>query len=288
MEVILGKTAGFCGGVKRAVEETKKELEKKAPLYCLGDLVHNKEVMEELTKKGLTVIQDIKQANDKVIMRAHGVSKQIYEQAKQKKIQVIDLTCPKVLHIHEQAEYYAQKQYYLFYIGEKGHPESIGTESFCGKHYSLIETEKDILQAIEQFKESKLTKVFIFSQTTFHLEKFHFYCKQLKEKIELFGYPNLVLKIENTICDATRFRQEETSSLAKQVNTMIILGGKHSSNTNKLYEIAKQQCSNVIYIEKVTELTKKSFSKQGTIGVMAGASTSRESIENLLKQMREK
>ena len=142
MEIIIGKTAGFCFGVKNAVENTMKELEKKEETYCLGELVHNKQVTEELILKGAKFIDDIYEAKNKVIIRAHGVTKEIYENAEKLNLRIKDLTCPKVLKIHSIAEEYSNKDYFIFLIGQKEHPETIGTASFCTSGCSFCPIKK--------------------------------------------------------------------------------------------------------------------------------------------------
>ena len=173
MKIEIGKTAGFCYGVKRAVEETKKELDKNKRIDCLGELVHNKQVIEKLEKAGMNIIDEIEQATNKVIIRAHGVPKETMEKAKTKDIEIIDLTCPKVLKIHEIAEKYAKQGYYIFLLGSKKHPENIGTISYCGKNSSIIENEEEALKELEKFEKSGLKKLLVISQTTYSLEKFY-------------------------------------------------------------------------------------------------------------------
>lgn len=280
MEVIIGKTAGFCFGVKNAVTKTLEEIEKQGEIYCLGELVHNNQVTEDLSSKGVKFIDDIEDAENNVIIRSHGVQKEIYEKAKNLKLKLVDLTCPKVLHIHKIAEEYAQKGYYIFVIGKKEHPEMIGTVSFCGKNYYVIQNEDEVINAIDNFKKSNIDKALIISQTTFSLEKFKAIVEKLQANIEIEN-----LEIKNTICNATRERQEETKEIAKQVDIMIIIGGKHSSNSNKLNELAKKYCKNVIFVETAEEIDIKNIEKTAKIGVMAGASTPEESIKKVVEKI---
>ena len=146
MEIIVGKTAGFCYGVKRAVEGAKEIVNnQKEKIYCLGEIVHNRQVVEELENEGITFIENIEEAKNKVIIRAHGVPKNVYEKAKELKIELIDYTCPNVLKIHDIANEYSKKGYYIFLCGSKNHPENIGTISYCGEYLSVIEKERKIL-----------------------------------------------------------------------------------------------------------------------------------------------
>lgn len=279
MEIIIGKTAGFCYGVKRAVEGSLKETSDKQ-IYCLGELVHNKQVMKEIEKQGIKLIEDINEVpnNSKVIIRAHGVVKEIYEIAKEKNIELVDYTCPNVLKIHEVASKYKNENYYIFVIGNKTHPETIGTISYCGNNYSCIETEDDINDSIESLKESKIKDLLLIVQTTFSEAKF----KLIKEKIkETINDINIVVK--NTICAATSTRQKETENLSKEVDCMIIIGGKNSSNTKKLYELAEKNCQKAIAIETKEELNKEELLKYKKIGIMAGASTPKKNIDEVVE-----
>lgn len=279
MEIIIGKTAGFCYGVKRAVEGSLKETSDKQ-IYCLGELVHNKQVMNEIEKQGIKLIEDINEVpnNSKVIIRAHGVVKEIYEIAKEKNIELVDYTCPNVLKIHEVASKYKKENYYIFVIGNKTHPETIGTISYCGNNYSCIETVDDINDSIERLKASKIKDLLLIVQTTFSEAKF----KLIKEKIEeTINGINIVVK--NTICAATSTRQKETENLSKEVDCMIIIGGKNSSNTKKLYELAEKNCQKAIAIETKEELNKEELLKYKKIGIMAGASTPKKNIDEVVE-----
>ena len=283
MEVVLGKTAGFCYGVKNAVEGAKKELENaKEKVYCLGEIVHNKQVVDELKKNGMVFIENIEDAKGKTIIRAHGVKKEVYDVAKKNNIELKDYTCPNVLKIHEIAEEYANDGYYIFLCGSKVHPENIGTISFCGENVSAIETEDDIDYAIEELKKSGIEKLLLILQTTFSVEKFHKIEKILKVKLP----SNINFKIKNTICRATELRQKETNDISKDADYMIIIGGKNSSNTRKLFEIGKQNCKNCICIETAKELPIEEIKKYEKVGVMAGASTPKELIEDVLNKLK--
>lgn len=277
MKIIVGKTAGTCYGVQRAIDEAMKELDKKGKLYCLGELVHNKQVTENLTKQGMTFIDNIEEAKNTVVIRAHGEPKSTYEKAKKMDVRIIDLTCPNVLKIHEIVEKFVLNDYYIFITGKNDHPETIGIVGFCNNKMFVIESEDDIEKGIEQFKKSNLDKALLVSQTTFNLEKFNKIGKILKTKL------NNQLEIINTICSATRLRQEETNELSKQVDVMIIIGGKHSSNTNKLYDIAKENCKKVYFIETEKELNLELLKNEKNVGIMAGASTPKKSIKKVIE-----
>ena len=286
MEIQVGKTSGFCFGVRNAVDKTneilKKEQNKK--IYCLGELVHNKTIVNQLKKDGLIFIDTIEQAEDTTIIRAHGVEKKVYEIAKKKNIDLIDLTCPSVLRIHKIAEEYALENYYIFLIGKKEHPEIIGTYSFCGENASIISEIEDVDNAINNLKKSNLNKLLIIVQTTYSTKVFDEIVKEIQEKIP----QNISIEVKNTICRATELRQEETKKISKEVDLMIIIGGKNSSNTNKLYEIAQKECKNTIFIENSEELDKEKILKFEKIGIMAGASTPQKSIDEVIKLLEQK
>ena len=282
MKIIIGKTSGFCGGVQNAVIKTEKELNNnKSDIYCLGEIVHNKQVIENLKRQGLKVIENIEDAKGKTIIRAHGVPKEIYNKAKEQNIELVDLTCPKVVKIHDIAEEYANKGYFVILVGVEEHPETIGTISFCGNDHYLIRNINDIKFAIEKIKNSGIKKVLVISQTTYSLVKFNNIIEKLKENLE----NDYELEIKNTICSATKMRQEETEELSKIVDFMIIVGGKNSSNTKKLYEISKTNCSNVILVETADEINFDNIKKYETIGIMAGASTPKESVEEIKNKL---
>jgi len=283
MEIIIGKTAGFCFGVENAVNKTKEQLKNKKNIFCLGELVHNKQVTEELENEGLIFIDDISDSKKDVIIRAHGEKKETYDKANKLNLNVIDLTCPKVTKIHKIAEEYANKGYYILLIGKSNHPEVIGTLSYCGENCDIIEEKSEIEQKLEKIYKSENKKILIISQTTFSLEKFNKIVLLIQEKLK----DNIEIEIKKTICDATRLRQEETKELSLKVDAMIIIGGRHSSNTNKLYEIAKANCSNSILIESSIELDKEEMEKYKKVGIMAGASTPKKSIESVVEMLNE-
>lgn len=282
MEIILGKTSGFCYGVRNAVQKVEEKLKEYNELYCLGELIHNGQVIKKLEKSGLKLVEELDEAKGKVIIRAHGISKEIYNKAKRLNIEVFDYTCPNVLKIHRIAEEYESKGYYIFLIGGKTHPESLGTISFCGKDSYLIEREGDIDEAIKSFKKSNIKKLLIIVQTTFSLEKFNNYVEQIKQKLD----EDIEIQVKNTICSATKIRQEETCEISKKVQYMIIIGGKNSSNTKKLYDIAKENCKNTIIVETKDELDIKAIKKFEKIGIMAGASTPDYSINEIIEKIR--
>lgn len=273
MEIIIGKNAGFCYGVQRAVNNALEEV-KKNKTYCLGEIVHNQNVINKLENSGLCFINTIEQAKGNTIIRAHGVPKDIYEKAEKINIKLIDLTCPSVLKIQNLADEYSNKGYFIIIVGKANHPEVIGIESRAGSEYSIIDNKSDLSKLLNKINNKK--KILLISQTTHSSKKFDEIVKELKNSIN----HDVVLEIKKTICPSTEIRQKETEEIAKKVDLMIIIGDKRSSNTNKLYEIACKFCNKVIFISNENELDLKSIKDIDSIGIMAGASTP---IEDIIK-----
>ncbi len=281
MEIIIGKTGGFCHGVKNAVDKATEEIEvSKKTVYCLGELVHNKHVTKKLEEKGLIFIENIEEAKGKTIIRAHGVTKETYAKAQKLNIELKDLTCPKVLKIHDLVEEYSKNGYYIFLVGIKNHPETIGTYSFAGKNSSIIENICDLEQAVTKMREAKINMALLITQTTFNLRKFEEISQTLKQMLD---EESIELKVINTICLSTELRQKETEELSKQVDLMLIIGGRNSSNTNKLYDISFKNCKKVIFAESIEDIKLDIIKSVNKIGVMAGASTPKESIDSIIK-----
>ena len=287
MKIKIGKTAGFCYGVERAVEGAKGVVEKtNKKIYCLGEIVHNREVVKDLENRGIEFIEspeEVKELNSLTIIRAHGIPKDIYDVCKKRNIEIADYTCPNVLRIHDIAREHAEQGYYIVLVGSRKHPENIGTISFCGKKMSVIEGLEDIPKVIEEIERGGKNKCLVIAQTTYHLEKF----KKIEEELKKNLSSNIDLKVQNTICMATELRQKETKELSKEVDKMIIIGGKNSSNTKKLYEVATKYCNSAICIETAEELKNEDLKKIETIGIMAGASTPKQSIEEVVKKAQE-
>ncbi|MBR2743917.1 MAG: 4-hydroxy-3-methylbut-2-enyl diphosphate reductase [Clostridia bacterium] len=285
MEIIVGKTAGFCYGVKNAVDNASIELEKNGKICCLGEIVHNSNVVESLKSKGLIIIDDLSQNEDnlKTVIRAHGVSKKVYDNAKNQGIELVDLTCPNVLKIHKIVSEHVQKGFFVFVIGNKNHPETIGTIGFCNDNYAVIENEDDINKSIDVINELGVKDLLIVVQTTFSVEKFEKYTNSIRDMAES---NNVNVVIINTICNATKIRQDETDKISKQVDYMIIIGGKNSSNTKKLYEIALKNCEKTICVEDAEEINIGSIKSCKRVGIMAGASTPQSSIDEVIELLK--
>lgn len=287
MEVILGKLAGFCNGVRNAVEKTEELLKNRDKIYCLGELAHNKQVIKDLENDGLIIVDDLNEVpnNSEVIFRAHGVTKSVYQLAKEKNLTVYDYSCVRVIKLHEDVENMNNNGYYIFLFGDNNHPEVIGTKSFANsEEITVLKDLKEVDSAINNFKNSNLNKLYICAQTTFSLKKFDEFVSIVEEKLKK-NNNDIDIKINKSICEATEIRQMETENLAKEVDFMVIIGGKNSSNTIKLYEISKKNCKRAIHIETKEELENVDFSKVSKVGVMAGASTPKKSINEVIEYL---
>lgn len=284
MEVIVGKYAGFCGGVKLAVQKTDEAVTKNKNIYCLGDIVHNKQVIENLEAKGLKIVYDINDVpnGSKMIIRSHGESKKIYELAKEKNLEIIDTTCGNVKLLHNKVER-ASKDSFIIVIGEKGHAETVSHIGFAGENSCVIEDEEDILDAYMKFEDTDLHKVYVVAQTTFSMEKF--------DKLEKEIYTNFVeadVVVDKTICNATETKQNECEAMSKEVDCMIVVGGKSSANTRKLVDISEKNCKKVYFIQTVKDIENEKFDDIKKVGIMAGASTPKYIIDEIKDYMEKK
>ena len=282
MEVKVAKSAGFCFGVKRAVEQAYQQLERSdKPIYTYGPIIHNEEVVRDLEEKGVKVIgseEELRAIHDAVVViRSHGVGKHIYEIMEENGIEIIDATCPFVKKIHRIAVEQNEAGRRLIIIGNETHPEVEGIKGWGNEHTLVVETPEqvDTLPILEG------EKLCIVSQTTFNYNKF----QDLVEKISETRYDILVL---NTICNATQERQVEAKRIASEVDAMIVIGGKSSSNTQKLYEICRRECKNTYYIQTLGDLDPDCVNSVRSVGITAGASTPNHIIEEVHTNVRVK
>ncbi len=262
MEIILAKTAGFCFGVQRAIDETLKTAETKKVL-TYGSLIHNKIVAEDLRRKGIKIIENLNNIeNETVILRSHGVPPEIYELLKSKDIEYKDCTCPYVKKIHNIVEQKYNENFKIIILGDREHPEIIGINGYTNYTSIIISNCAEI--ASVDFDNTK--KYVVVSQTTFNVDNFDLIISELSKK-------NLDLEIFNTICSATKDRQSECGEISKNVDFMLIIGDNNSSNTKKLLEISRKNCINSYLIESIGDLQLNIFSYGDKIGITAGAST---------------
>ena len=280
MEVRLAKTAGFCFGVRRAVDTVYEQVEQaEGPIYTYGPIVHNETVVQELEEKGVKVLnseEELKSlTSGTVIIRAHGVGEKVYELLKQQGVNLVDATCPFVKKIHRIARKEEANGRHILIIGNAKHPEVEGIRGWCEKPAYVVES----LEEAENFALSMGEKLCIVSQTTFNYNKF----EDIVEIISKKGYDIIVL---NTICSATEERQTEAREIAADVDAMIVIGGRHSSNTQKLFEICKKECENTYYIQSLDDLDLKTSQSIRCVGITAGASTPNKIIEEVQKHVR--
>ena len=284
MEVIVAKTAGFCFGVERAVNKVYEQIEKTSqPIYTYGPIIHNEEVVKDLEAKGVKLIADRKElealteGEGVIIIRSHGVSREVYEIAEKKGLTIVDATCPFVKKIHRLVERECAAGNQVVIIGNEQHPEVEGIKGWGDAHTAVIQTPEEV----EDFVPKAGAKLSIVSQTTFNYNNF----KELVEKFFKKGYDILVL---NTICNATQERQVEAKEIASKVDAMIVIGGKNSSNTQKLYEICLKECKHTYYIQTLGDFDPESVNSVRNVGITAGASTPKNIIEEVHANVRAK
>ena len=278
MQVTVAKSAGFCFGVQRAVDTVYEQVEKGIrPIYTYGPIIHNEVVVQDLEERGVQVLEgkeDLGQLTEgTVIIRSHGVGKEIYDLISAKGLNCVDATCPFVKKIHRTVEKESAAGRQIIIIGNDKHPEVEGIKGWC--HYPAL-----VIESAEQAEALDLpegTKVCIVSQTTFNYKKF----KDLVEILDKKRYDRIVV---NTICNATEERQTEARQIAGKVDAMIVIGGSHSSNTQKLFEICRKECENTYYIQTVHDLDLEVLRSTGLVGITAGASTPKKIIEEVQKR----
>ncbi len=275
MEITVAKSAGFCFGVQRAVDSVYKELEENSgKIYTFGPIIHNEQVVEDLNKRGIEVIDTVEQLKEikegTVVIRSHGVAKEIYDILEQKKLKMVDATCPFVKKIHNIVLDESNNGKTIIIIGNDNHPEVEGIKGWVNGEVIVINKEEQI----EKLSLPEQTKACIVSQTTFNHNKF----KYLVEIIRKKGYD---ITVVNTICNATHVRQVEAQKISSDVDGMIVIGGKNSSNTQKLYDICRNECENTFYVQTVKDLNLHELKSLKSIGITAGASTPKNIIEEV-------
>ena len=279
MEVILAESAGFCFGVKRAVEKVYEQAAIGKKIYTFGPIIHNEEVVKDLENKGVTVIETEEELTSltegTVVIRSHGVSKHICDLIAQSGLECVDATCPFVKRIHNIVEKESTAGKKIIIIGNAGHPEVEGIMGWSHTPASVIESAEEA----ENFNCKKDEMLCIVSQTTFNYNKF-------KDLVEIFQKKGYNVNVVNTICNATEERQTQAREIAARVDAMIVIGGKHSSNTRKLYEICKEKCANTYFIQTLDDLHLELPETAALVGITAGASTPNNIIEEVQNYVR--
>ena len=281
MKVELAKSAGFCFGVEKAVNTVYEEAKKNDEIvYTLGPIIHNEEVVKDMKRRGVEAV-NIEDLNSlpkgTVIIRSHGVSKDVYNFVKQSVHRVVDATCPFVKKIHAIVSVQSGKKKTVVIIGNPKHPEVMGIRGWGDENTYAVEN-------IEQFINLNLKKdeeIVIVAQTTFNHKKF----QEIIDKILFLGYD---VRCFNTICNATQERQAEAKKIASNVDAMIVIGDKKSSNTGKLVEICQEECKNTFFIQTLEDLNYDALLSVDSVGITAGASTPKHIIEEVQNIVRSK
>ena len=280
LNIKLAKTAGFCFGVERAVNKTEKSLgELSHPIYCLGDIIHNDFVIDDLNKKGLKVIDSVEEAKNEsvVILRAHGIELENIKKLKEKNCKIIDLTCPFVTRLQELVAKRSELGDVIFILGKKDHPEIKGVVSRAKTQFYVFKN----LDQIEEFVKSGINlegkSISVVAQTTFSTIEFDKCVKKINSVYTK-------VKVFDTICKATEVRQKEAIKLSETCDIMIVVGSPTSSNTKELYDICHKNCETYL-VTKADELSNIDFSKSFNVGVTAGASTPSVIIKEVLETM---
>ena len=286
MEVTVAKSAGFCFGVKRAVDTVYREIESgEKPVYTFGPIIHNEQVVEDLENRGVQVIHSEDEleglSGGTVVIRSHGVSRDVCEKIEARGMKIVDATCPFVKKIHRIVDEEGRKGRHVVIIGSADHPEVQGIMGWASGPVTVMHTAEEA----ESFVPENGKPISIVAQTTFNYNKF----KDLVEILCKKRYDNSVLNmgdILNTICNATEERQKEAQNIAGEVDTMLVVGGRHSSNTQKLFEICKKECGNTYYIQTPVDLDSEMFHHSSYVGITAGASTPKKIIEEVQEHVR--
>ena len=279
MEVIVAGKAGFCFGVKRAVEQVYEQIKEQKKIYTFGPIIHNEQVVADLAEKGVEVIETTEELKSltegTIIIRSHGVEKAIYDLIEQQGLECVDATCPFVKRIHKIVKQESEEGKQILIVGSPEHPEVEGIKGWCQSTPIVVETLQEAMELTLPLDK----EVCIVSQTTFNYRKF-------QDIVEIIQKKYYNVNVANTICNATEERQTEARNLAETVDAMIVIGGKHSSNTRKLYEICSKQCEHTYYIQTLDDLHLELPKSVGLVGITAGASTPNNIIEEVQNYVR--
>lgn len=281
MDVKLAKTAGFCFGVKRAVDTVYEQVEAQTDktIYTYGPIIHNEEVIKDMQKRGVHVLRTEEELDavteGVVIIRSHGVPKRIYDKLERKGRFCVDATCPFVKKIHNIVKKESELGKQIVIIGNGEHPEVAGIRGWAVTPVTILQNAAEAME----FEAESDAKICVVSQTTFNYKKF-------EEIVEILSKKRYDISVLNTICNATSERQTEAASIAKSVDAMIVIGDKHSSNTQKLFEICASACENTYYIQTLDDLDSNQLLSAKTVGITAGASTPNNIIEEVQNYVR--
>ena len=273
----VAESAGFCFGVKRAIEMAYEAIGVEPKIYSYGQLIHNKTVTDDLASKGLEIVENLDGLTEgTLLIRSHGVGKALYDEAEAKGLKILDGTCPFVKKIHNIVHDKLAEGMGIIIVGDGTHPEVIGINGWCENAAVILEDE----EAAKTKEIPEKEKYAVVVQTTFRQAKFD-------KILEILQDRGVNMEVHNTICSATEKRQTEAEELSKTVDKMIVIGGKNSSNTQKLVEICAKNCGNTVHIETICDLVLNNFGKDDKIGITAGASTPPAIIKEVVVTMSE-
>ena len=281
MKITVAEESGFCFGVKLAVDSANLALQDNQTVYCLGQLIHNNSVTDDLQERGLVVVNDINQVPDnaKVIFRSHGVAKSVYEIAKSKNLEVIDSTCPFVSKIHRIVQEHYLKGFKIIIVGKRSHPEVIGINGWCQNSATIVESE-------EELTPLDLTCQYcVVTQTTNNQELWKKIIKKIEEN------KSITFDFFDTICYTTNIRQSEAKVVSLDSDIMLVLGNKQSANTNKLLGICKTNCVNSFLVSSLLDLQgidERLFAGNPSVGITAGASTPYEFVQQVVDYLQQR
>ena len=279
IKIVLAENAGFCFGVTKAVEKVYELAKTRTDIYTYGPISHNESVVADLERKNVRVVNTPEELSQikkgTVVIRSHGVSRNIYEQISAQGLECVDATCPFVKRIHTIVDEESAKGRTIVVIGNPTHPEVEGIVGWTNGPVFVVETPEDA----EKFSVPKDTQICLVSQTTYNYNKF-------KDTVEIFKQKGYNINIVNTICSATEERQTEADRISGQVDAMIVIGGAHSSNTRKLYEICSRKCAYTYFVQKADDLPGDFPDGVKTVGITAGASTPKNIIEEVQTYVR--
>ena len=282
MEIILAKSAGFCFGVQRAVDMAYEQAGHRE-VYTFGPIIHNEEVIEDLKSKGVDIIEDLDELEGKsdctVVIRSHGVEKKVYDDLNSRGIHVVDATCPFVKKIHNIVKKDSEAGRVIIIVGDPNHQEVKGIVGWCSGEVHVVDSEEGIISLIDALSDEN-HEISVVSQTTFNLNKFNNIVDIIRNKL-------YNVNVYETICNATAVRQKEAKEIASRVDAMIVIGGRNSSNTQKLYDISKKECENTYYIQTLVDLDLTTFESVSRVGITAGASTPNYIIKEVHSSMAE-
>ncbi len=276
MKVITAKTAGFCFGVKRAVDMVYEQAAKSenGQVYTYGPIIHNEEVNKDLGRLGVKILNSIEELkalkSGTVVIRSHGVAKEVYDILEEKKIAYVDATCPFVKKIHKIVIERSSAGDQIVVVGNPEHPEVIGIVGWSPVPVKVVQSIQNAMDIGLDYSK----KVSVVSQTTFNYNKF-------QDIVEIIFKKSYDVSVLNTICNATKDRQLEAEDIANRVDAMIVIGDVHSSNTQKLFEICENACENTYYIQTLKDLDTSQLESMETVGITAGASTPNNIIEEV-------